>query len=97
MKLAVTKLDGRHTGNRHFKYMVQPNYEVDNHKLFIDMRQWCWDQYGKSCEYRWYNNILAENPEFNRRWAWEVYNYGRQCRIYLNNQEDVNWMILRWG
>lgn len=99
MQLEVTELDWRFTGKRHFKYMVRPYYasRIDHDKLFVEMRQWCWEQYGPSCEYRWYKNVSRDHPDFNKRWAWEVHNKGSQCRIFLKNREDVNWMVLRWG
>lgn len=58
---------------------------------FLEIRNWCWEQWGPSCELEHWVAIESGNPS----WAWDNREY--DMRIYLAEQQQVSWYILRWG
>lgn len=100
MKIKIVKLDKRHTGNKHFKYMVvigdMYSKKVDMIDNFRQLREWSWTTFGPSCEYNEYTILSGYDRDVNPRWSWMDKQEFRAARILLNNDEDRNWFALRW-
>lgn len=95
MKLRIKKTDGRHVGNAIFRYMVLFAYksnEAARYKEISDIRQWCWEQFGPSCEYHEYVKIVEGGLEVNNKWCWLD-----SSRILLISEKERNWFLLRWS
>lgn len=94
MRLTIQKMDKRHKGADRFIYMVEwyDNGKTENISLIRDMRQWCWEQFGPSCEYYEYDCIAKGGLYVNPRWCWIA-----SGRILLANEEDRNWFAMRWS
>jgi hypothetical protein len=61
MALKLEKLDGRHSGHFFFQYRVWV-HGSDRIRDFIQIRNWCWEVWGSSCERD--DHILSYNfPE----------------------------------
>ena len=94
MALNLEKLDGRHSGNYYFKYRVWV-HGTDRVRDFIQIRNWCWEVWGPSCErddhILSYNNSTVVN---NPHWAWHVYERSRY--IYLIDDQALAFFKLKW-
>jgi len=80
--LFFKKLDGRHTGNSMFKYYAKvigsfdykrhPSPTQRDHANIIDyiiLRQWAWDTWGPSYEFKYYMKISdAKDDQSIRKW-----------------------------
>lgn len=86
-------MDGRHNGNSYFTYMALMYHynKSENMARVRDIRQWCWEQFGPSCEYYEYEEIACMG-EVNPKWCW----LGSE-RILIKDEADRNWFALRWG
>jgi hypothetical protein len=82
------KIDGRMNGYREFKYRIVLRRPYENAK-FIEVRNWCWSQWGSSCEYEFWNT------EVNQYWCW--INDSRELKILLRSEKDNQWTMLKWG
>jgi hypothetical protein len=97
------KLDGRWKGSDIFTWMcttvIKPQYErfsprplaqSDLAKIikFNQLRDWCWDTWGPSCDLKDYDRIH------------ELSNYvsqdHKQKRIYLVGSKERTWLETRW-
>ena len=85
MVLKIKEIDKRFTGGDKFSYCIDFNYK-DGH-LFIERRNWCWETWGPSCEYKF---VREGNPE----WCWISDNY--RNRLYFKGTAEINWYKLRW-
>ena len=94
MALKLETLDGRHSGNYYFKYRVWV-HGTDRVRDFIQIRNWCWEVWGPSCErddhILSYNNSTVVN---NPHWAWHVYERSRY--IYLIDDQALAFFKLKW-
>ena len=95
--ITVSKLDGRHTGYKYFKYLVKTTFPSE----FFKLREWCWTTWGASKEIDdWLDDELRESKidveiiSKNAHWAWQNNEYG--TRIYLKDDDDVVLFRLRW-
>jgi hypothetical protein len=82
----ITELDKRYTGGNYFKYSIEFLYQQG--PLFCEVREWCWDTWGPSCELK----FIEDDKEY--KWAWITDNH--RTRIYFRDIEEVNWYKLRW-
>ncbi len=111
-------------GNDIFTWMcttiIQPQYErfsprplaqTDLAKIikFNQLRDWCWDTWGQSCDLKDYDRIhklshyvsLAQyndntHDTLNEHWCWSNEEDHRQKRIYLAGDEERTWLETRW-
>ena len=104
MKHKAKKLDQRYNGGEHFKYMVDvtrsislqnPNkYQGSNRmeklQAFVDMRTWCWETWGASCEMGAYLPLKQEQV-----WSWDSEH--ANLRIYLKTDKELAWFQLKWS
>ena len=94
MALKLETLDGRHSGNYYFKYRVWV-HGTDRVRDFIQIRNWCWEVWGPSCERD--DHIQSKrDPEIenNLHWAWHVHERSRY--IYLINDRALAFFKLKW-
>ena len=84
--MKIKSLDKRFTGGYQFKYCVDFNFR--DAPFFIERRNWCWETWGPSCEYKFINN------EDDYAWCWIVDSY--KIRLYFKDDEQMNWFKLRW-
>ena len=101
--IAINKLDKRYTGYQYFTYSViavwNPNWRdaADRVATFCEMRTWCWETFGPSCELSEFMKLANREDGVNPRWCW-VHKYeSTPARILINSEEDKNWFVLRWG
>lgn len=93
MKIEIKKLDKRHTGQNCFKYIIKKSYnDIED---FNAIREWCWDQWGPSCELESYLKLNGTHKSTNGHWAW-VSEYGNR-RIYLVDDKDATIFALKWS
>ncbi len=83
--LKIKKIDKRFTGGDKFTYCVDFNFK-DSDK-FIERRNWCWETWGPSCEYKF---VIGKNVE----WCWISDNF--RTRLYFKDTAEINWYTLRW-
>lgn len=99
--MKLTKLDGRHTGWKDWKYYIEISYsygDVNNRKVkFNQMREWCWETWGPSKELTEYDHTdLFDGIHCsNSSWCWLNDEHGRR-RIYLRTDQEAEVFTLRW-
>mgnify|MGYP003333544656 CR=1 FL=1 len=86
--MKLKKLDRRMKGFVNFKYVAKLRRRTDS-KKFKEMRQWCWEQWGASCE----QDIWEEGD--NPAWSWGVEDY--EFRIYIGSDKEAAWYTLKWA
>jgi hypothetical protein len=87
--MKVKQLDRRFSGYGNFKYHIQ--FQTNELQKFSDVRNWCWQTWGPSCELEHYNKI---NPP-NGFWCWGSTEW--YIRIYLATPAEYSWFLLKWG
>jgi len=87
--MKLKKVDGRMNGHNLFKYYVSFGY--NSHQNFCDIREWCWEQWGPSCEFEYWSKINSTNGA----WCWVSDKYTK--RIYLATDKEGQWFLLKWG
>ena len=71
-----------------FKYVAKFRKRADREK-FIEIRNWCWEQWGPSSELEfWSENV-------NPAWAWTVSEF--EIKIYLDSDKEASWYTLKWS
>lgn len=86
--MKIKKLDRRMNGFGKFEYKVEYS-RYNEHRKFVDARNWCWDQWGPSCELEFWNSNI------NPAWCWIVDN--RQIKILLASTKETQWFSLKWS
>lgn len=93
MKYKVTRTDGRHTANGKFKFYISPIAKATNPErraAFNEWREWCWTNWGPSCERDWAS--LATPEAF---WAWDTeYNH---LRLYFKGDKEMSMFHFKWA
>lgn len=110
--IEIKKTDGRHTGHNSFAFYAQIKRDyrrpaamsmggvfrsrVDLIKEYNDLRKWCVDTWGMSCDRTHYLELEPTDAAYlNTHWAWHTeYN---ELKIYLKSDKEANWMKLRWS
>ncbi len=85
--MRLKKLDRRMNGYGNFKYATKFRRRADQDK-FIEIRNWCWEQWGPSCELEFWNE--QRNPA----WAWAMTEF--ETKIYVASEKEASWFTLRW-
>jgi hypothetical protein len=86
--MKLEKLDRRMKGHGDFKYKIAYRHMAERLK-FIEARNWCWEQWGPSSEYVFWDATI--NPS----WCWEINEW--ETKILLASDKEVQWYILKWG
>ena len=101
-RIRITKLDGRYNGHGLFKYLVQtdsrPNMafgyrgyiKIDH----LSLREWCWQQWGPSCEWGMYHVMQAHECQ-NTDWCWDADDH--KLRILLADDMQATLLSLAFG
>lgn len=86
--MKVKKTDRRVAGGSDFLRYV----DFDNQEKikFVECRNWCWDQWGPSCELDLWYHQTDKNPA----WCWMVDD--QRIRLYLATEKEAQWFYLRW-
>lgn len=110
--IEIKKTDGRHTGHGHFAFYATVKREyrrpsapsmstVFQNRLSLikeynDLRKWCVDTWGMSCDRTHYLELVDHDPAYlNTHWCWHTeYN---ELKIYMKSDKESNWMKLRWS
>lgn len=101
MPVKIKKLRGNFIGKTHFDYMavpiLVPESQYTSYETFIEMRIWCWNSFGPSCDYSEYQHAsVNKNFELNLKWAWLQGTDYRASRILLS-EDAKNWFLMRWN
>ena len=105
MKVTVKKTDKRYTGSNVFGYVVDIRntpFPVIHTKLnksqkfsqFHQVRDWCIQTWGMSCEREHYLQLFADGLAVNTHWCWHTEFY--YTKIYLHSDKEANWLKLKW-
>lgn len=101
------KLDRRHNGYDIFQYGV--DFTNNEELKFCQIREWCWQQFGPSCELDIARKIKYSNslslqlglrdfdfePSNKVQWAW--LRDPTRTRIYFHSTKEYHWFLLNWG
>ena len=83
----LKKLDRRMSGYGKFTHYMEYSHKEANE--FIRCRNWCWEQWGPSCELDfWYKHTP------NEKWCWLVDQW--RTRVYLRTEAEAQWFALKW-
>ena len=105
MKITVKKTDKRYTWSRIFCYVVYVRstpFPIIHNKLnksqkitkFKEVRYWCIQTWGMSCEREHYLQMLSDEFTVNTQWCWHTEFY--DTKIYLCTGKEANWFKLKW-
>jgi len=93
--LTVSKTDRRHKLGFHFKYKV-----IARPKLFLEIRAWCWEQWGSPVEAVWFE-FYVDSGAYSEKWSFDTEHVrtsgNRVGVIYLKTDEELAWFNLRWA
>lgn len=94
--MKLKKLDRRMNGYGDFKYGVDL-WTVDS-KEFMEVRQWCWETFGPSCELDIWEYLDRPGDSRNPSWAWDrgTYNKNFRCIVYLATDVEASHFTLKW-
>ena len=101
----VTKLNRRNTWYPAFSHRVEVIRHYNDRNLFdrnvnfIQLRQWCWEQFGTSVETQYWENLkITEQAHLaNDKWAWYV-NVHDSYRtfLYFADEAALSFFKLNW-
>jgi len=88
--MKIGKLDRRHNGYGYFMYGA--TFTRSEYVKFCEIRDWCWDQWGRSCEKEFWHGIPNKNPA----WCWINDMSGKRIKLLFGTAKEFEWFILRW-
>lgn len=87
--MKLKKLTKQWAGHQNFKFCTE--FTRKDSIKFCQHRNWCWEQWGSSCELDlWYT---LENP--NNHWCWITDQH--RIRIYFTSESEATWYSLKWS
>lgn len=89
MGVKLSKLDRRMNGYGSFKYVAKMNRNGPGTALFKEIRNWCWEQWGPSCELELHKD--TDNPLY----CWKMDEF--ELRVYLATDKEASWFHLKWS
>jgi hypothetical protein len=101
--ITFKKIDRRYNGGNWYKYMVSFTHDslgyvgavAETIQEFNQVRQWCIDTWGPSCEL---HDAWAISPTSGYPiWAWETDNSKGKRAIYLKTEQECILAKLRWN
>ena len=96
----IRRIDGRNKLYGEFEYQLQ----IPTH-TFLEVRAWCWETWGPSIEYFWYNDYKRSHS-CNSEWCFDTdfattrsINHGgrRLGIIYLAGDQELDLFYLKWA
>lgn len=109
MKIKIRKTDARFTGSDLFHYVADVTAEryaipvigslparmTKRLTDFNEVRAWCIQTWGMSCERSIYLDIAkTDTSSLNTHWTWHT-EFG-ETKIYMATDKEVNWFKLKW-
>ena len=90
------------TGHDVWQYVAQPVQTLAGYKGVAqrmsdlhEMRDWCWQTYGPSCELTHWMAMAANGlAPHNDHWCWHT--DFDNFKIYLRTEKEANWFKLKW-
>lgn len=103
----VKLLDRRYTGSHYFKYRIalngptEPGDFYSKLELWKDIRDWCDDTWGHSCEVNIHAIMMNRGRPTNAKWAWlhrgpSMRQRGNEYFFFLKDDKDLTLFELRW-
>lgn len=93
IKYKIRKLDARSKAHGLYEYQVQ----FWNTKNYIEIRNWCWDNWGSSCEYELLRKTYgADITNFNESWCFQTEPEIPKYCIYIKDEAALMLFKLRW-
>lgn len=99
----VRPMDRRFIGTGEWAWIVDVHGDISgprniSHRLIIfnQIRGWCWNTWGPSCERDLYLSILknSSNRDLNPHWAWNTeFNH---LSLYLKTDQELALLKLKW-
>jgi hypothetical protein len=86
--MKTIKLDARYNGFTRFRYMAKCDHTEQ--ELFCQIRQWCWEQWGPSCE----QSLISFLEEKPTKWSWDS-EHGN-LRVLMATEKEYQWFLLKW-
>jgi hypothetical protein len=88
-RLKLKKLDARMSGHGSFTHFME--YKFNDSAKFINCRNWCWQQWGPSCELEfWFKN----KDTANQHWCWMMDQW--RVRVYFKTEAEAQWFGLKF-
>lgn len=84
------KQDKRMSGWRDFEYCAMFNTGKADSQLFCDVRDWCFESWGPSCELDYWHARAKPNGS----WCWA--NDEFKMKIYFKTDVEYALFLLRW-
>lgn len=87
-KLLLEKLDARFNGFPEFRFKLTihsngtPSYRAARLRDFCIVRDWCWHQWGPSCEWDIWRQVAG-----NHHWCWDTAD--ARMRILVRGTEEA--------
>ena len=106
IKVKVGRMDKRMTGHEYFQYygklivasgsplMTDPI--VERLVLFTEIRNWCIDQWGMSCEMEIFRDLIRHNYKLNTVWCWYLNLDLFRYKFFFISEKEALWFKLRW-
>jgi len=92
--MRIRKIDNRNRLYGEFEYQIRMPTS-----MFLEVRQWCWDTWGSTVEYFWYNEY-KRSPACNSAWCFDT-DYSNTRRktgvIYLATDQEMDLFYIKWG
>lgn len=101
----IRRTDRRMNGVEHFEYVASP--KIIKHDIFgtankskylqlslIEVREWCWQTWGPSCELTFFMSLQGVEGLPTDRWCWHT--EFDSHKIYLKTDKEANWFKLKW-
>lgn len=101
MTIRIRKTDKRFGGYEHFQYVVDlPGYRRP-HKivLFNEIRKWCADTWGLTCEKDAYLDLVASGATdaLDYKWVWHHDSFSLDFKIFLVSDKELTWFNIKWS
>lgn len=88
----LQKLDRRHNGFTRFNYRVE-FYEIPQ---FNQIRDWCWETWGSSCELDHASRVNFVPPK-DLVWCWRCDENPRGMYLYFKSYNEASVYSLKWS
>jgi hypothetical protein len=101
-KYTVKRIDRRYNGSHFAQYRIYINDQCDSANasakidLFRNMRDWCTETWGHSCEARYHGYLQHQGYATNPHWAWENPGKFNQFYLFLASDVELTFFQLRW-
>ena len=106
MEYTLTKANGKYKCFPEFKHVIYVEKKtlkyidpVERKQRFFALREWCWETWGPSKELNdWLLARKLPDEQLvsqNQHWCWQNDEY--YSRIFLRDDPDLAWLMLRWS